>query len=174
MREPFADKNQIYFAKVRGNAIIPRKERENAGYDIYATIEEDFLIIEPYKTKLVPTGIAWACSEDYYMQIEERSSTGTKGIKRSCGVVDSGYRGEIKIAIFNANDVPLVFSEYSEELLRKRHPELGEVIFYSTCKAIAQGVIHRVEEMKVKEISLEALESIPSKRGEGGWGSSGA
>lgn len=171
MREPFVNKNQIYFAKLRGDAIIPRKEPENAGYDIYATLEEDFLIIEPFKTKLVPTGIAWACSEEYYMQIEERSSTGTKGIKRSAGVVDSGYRGEIKIAIFNANDVPLVFSEIGEEELRRRRPDLGEILFYSTSKAIAQGVIHRVEEMLTREISLEALQSIPSKRGEKGWGS---
>ena len=171
MKNPFENKNQIYFAKLRGDAIIPKKERENAGYDIYATLEDDCLIIEPYKTKLVPTGIAWACSEEFYMQIEERSSTGTKGIKRSAGVVDSGYRGEIKIAIFNANDVPLVFSAYGEDEIRRRHPELGEILFYSTAKAIAQGVIHRVEEMQSKEISLEALQSIPSKRGDQGWGS---
>lgn len=169
--DPFANNNQIYFAKLRGDAIIPKKEKENAGYDIYAALEEDFLIIEPYKTKLVPTGIAWACSEDYYMQIEERSSTGTKGIKKSSGVIDSGYRGEIKIAVFNANDVPLVFSEYGEEELRRKHPELGEILFYSTAKAIAQGVIHKVEDMLAKEVSLEYLQSIPSKRGDKGWGS---
>lgn len=171
MQEPFANKNQIYFAKLRGDAIIPKKERENAGYDIYATLEDDYLIIPPFKTMLVPTGIAWACSEEYYMQIEERSSTGTKGIKRSAGVVDSGYRGEIKIAVFNANDIPLVFSDIGEEELRKHHPELGEILFYSTSKAIAQGVIHKVEEMQAREISLEALQSIPSKRGDKGWGS---
>ena len=171
MREPFADKNQIYFAKFRGDAIIPKKEPENAGYDIYATFDDDYLIIEPFHTALVPTGIAWACSEEYYMQIEERSSTGTKGIKRSAGVVDSGYRGEIKIAIFNANDVPLVFSDIGEEELRKRCPHLDKILFYSTSKAIAQGVIHKVEDMKAREISLEALQSIPSKRGDKGWGS---
>ena len=141
MKEPFENKKQIYFAKMRGDAIIPRKEPENAGFDFYAALEEDFLIIEPFKTILVPTGIAWAASEDYYLQIEERSSTGTKGIKRSAGVIDSGYRGEIKIAVFNANDVPLVFSEIGEEDLRKRRPDLGEILFYSTSKAIAQGVV---------------------------------
>ena len=171
MKEPFENKNQIYFAKVRGNAIIPTREPENAGYDFYATFDEDFILIDPYKTKLVPTGIAWASSEEYYLQIEERSSTGTKGIKRSAGVIDSGYRGEIKIAIFNANNIPLVLSEYSEEDLRKLHPELGEIFYYSTSKAIAQGVVHKVEDMQVREISLEALQSIPSKRGDKGWGS---
>ena len=171
MKQPFENKNQIYFAKLRGDAVIPRKERENAGFDIYATFDEDFILVDPYKTKLIPTGIAWACSEEFYMQIEERSSTGTKGIKKSSGVIDSGYRGEIKISIFNANDIPLLFSAFGEDDLRRKYPNLGEFIFYSTSKAIAQGVIHRVEEMQVREISLQALQSIPSKRGENGWGS---
>ncbi len=59
----FENPNTIYFAKLRGEALIPYKERENAGYDIYACLEDDVLIIPPYKNGLVPTGIAWACSE---------------------------------------------------------------------------------------------------------------
>lgn len=169
--EYFKNANTIYFAKIRGDALLPRKERENAGYDIYACLEDDVLIIPPYKTALVPTGIAWACSEEFYMQIEERSSTGTKGIKKSAGVVDSGYRGEIKIAIFNANEVPIIFSNIGENDVRRKYPDLDKFIFYSTSKAIAQGVIHRVEEMQTKEISLKALQEIPSKRGDKGWGS---
>ncbi len=167
----FQNPNVIYFAKLRGEALIPRKERENAGYDIYACLTDDVLVVPPYKNTLVPTGIAWACSEQFYMQIEERSSTGVKGIKRNAGVIDSGYRGEIKIAIFNANDIPLVFSDIGEEDVRRKYPDLDKFIFYSTSKAIAQGVIHRVEEMAVKEISLQALQGIPSIRGEGAWGS---
>lgn len=167
----FVNPNTIYFAKLRGDALIPRKERENAGYDLYACLEEDFLIIPPYKTVLVPTGIAWACSEEFYMQIEERSSTGTKGIKKSSGVIDSGYRGEIKVPIFNANEIPLVFSNVGEEDVRRKYPHLDKFLFYSTSKAIAQGVIHRVEEMFTKEISLKALQDIPSSRGDKGWGS---
>lgn len=169
--EYFKNANTIYFAKIRGDALLPSKERENAGYDIYACLEDDVLIIPPYKTALVPTGIAWACSEEFYMQIEERSSTGTKGIKKSAGVVDSGYRGEIKIAIFNANEVPIIFSNIGEDDVRRKYPDLDKFIFYSTSKAIAQGVIHRVEEMQTKEISLKALQEIPSKRGDKGWGS---
>ncbi len=105
------------------------------------------------------------------MQIEERSSTGVKGIKRNAGVIDSGYRGEIKIAIFNANDIPLIFSDIGENDVRRKYPDLDKFIFYSTSKAIAQGVIHRVEDMSVKEISLKALQEIPSVRGEGAFGS---
>ena len=167
----FEKPNTIYFAKLRGDALIPSKERENAGYDIYACLEDDVLIIPPYKTVLVPTGIAWACSEEFYMQIEERSSTGTKGIKKSSGVIDSGYRGEIKVPIFNANDIPVVFATIGEDDVRRKYPDLDKFIFYSTSKAIAQGVIHRVEDMITKEISLKALQEIPSKRGDKGWGS---
>lgn len=167
----FENPNTLYFAKIRGDALIPRKERENAGYDIYACLEDDFLIVPPYKTALVPTGIAFACSAEYYLQLEERSSTGVKGVKRSAGVIDSGYRGEIKVAIFNANDVPIVFSPVGEDDVRRKYPDLDKFIFYSTSKAIAQGVVHRVEEMFVKEISLKALQEIPSKRGENGFGS---
>ncbi len=167
----FENSNTLYFAKIRGDALIPRKERENAGYDIYACLEDDVLIVPPYKTALVPTGIAFACSEEYYLQLEERSSTGAKGIKRSAGVIDSGYRGEIKVAIFNANDIPIVFATVGEDDVRRKYPDLEKFIFYSTSKAIAQGVVHRVEDMQVKEISLKALQEIPSKRGENGFGS---
>lgn len=168
----FENPQTIYFAKLRGDALIPSKERENAGYDFYACLEDDVLIIAPYKTGLVPTGIAWASSEEYYMQLEERSSTGVKGLKRSAGVIDSGFRGEIKVAIFNANEIPVVFSNIGEDDVRRKYPDLDKFIFYSTSKAIAQGVIHRVEDMITKEISLKALQEIPSKRGENGWGSS--
>ena len=45
-------------------------------------------------------------------------------------------------------------------------------LIYSTKKAIAQGIIHRVENMKVNEISYKELLKIPSSRGDNGWGSS--
>ncbi len=173
----FKEENMIYFAKTRPDALIPTKEEENAGYDLFAAFDEDYIIVRPFKTSLIPTGIAWACSPKFYMQIEERSSTGTKGIKKSSGVVDSGYRGEIKVAIFNANDKPLVFSPYQESYVKEKimanekDIDVNDIIFYTTSKAIAQGIIHRVEEMKTKEISLQALKQIPSKRGEKGWGS---
>ena len=104
------------------------------------------------------------------MQIEERSSTGIKGIKKSAGIIDSGYRGEIKVAIFNANNKPIIFSPYSENEVKKMII-LDDFIYYSTSKAIAQGIIHRVEKLNSKEIEYDKLLQIPSKRGENGWGS---
>ena len=61
--------NDLVFAKVRPDAIIPTKDTENAGYDIYANFEEDYLIIPPHETVLVPTGIASAMTDNYYLQV---------------------------------------------------------------------------------------------------------
>lgn len=167
------DKN-LYWAKVKENAIIPTKEDENAGYDLYACFDEDYILIEPNETKLIPTGIAWACSENFYLQIEERSSTGSKGIKKSAGVIDSGYRGEIKIAITNSRSNSLVFSNIDEEKLKEKYPSLQNAgIVYLTKKAIAQGIVHRVEKMNEQELSYDELSLISSNRGDKGWGSSG-
>ena len=91
--------NNIKFAKVRENAIIPTKRDEDAGFDLYVCFDEDYIMINPLETKLIPTGIAVAIPTDYYFQIEERGSTGSRGIKKSAGVIDSGYRNEIFVAI---------------------------------------------------------------------------
>ena len=76
----------IKFAKVRPNAIIPSKRDEDMGFDIYACFDEDYIVINPHETKLIPTGIASACTSDYGFLVFERGSTGSKGIARRCGV----------------------------------------------------------------------------------------
>ncbi len=165
----FENSRKVYFAKMKADAILPSKKDEDAGYDFYACFEEPFIMLEPLETKLIPTGLAWACSPEFYLQIEERSSTGIKGIKRSAGIIDSGYRGEIKIAITNANDFPVVFTNISEEELLGKVPE--NALIYNTKKAIAQGIIHRVEKMEITELPLNELLSISSERSDKGFGS---
>lgn len=194
--------NELVFAKVKPNAIIPTKEDENAGYDIYACFEEDFMVIPSHETRLVPTGIASAMTSKWYLQVEERGSTGSKGIKKSAGVIDSGYRNEIFIALTNANGKDLVISKLTkEELIEKygKKDEFGDVvidygdayhmvylvdtdesshynlaaIIYPYSKAIAQLIVHEVPKMEVNEISYEELLAIPSTRGVGALGSSG-
>ena len=172
MKDYFKDIKNIYFAKRNEKAIIPSKKDEDAGYDFYACFDEDYIEIAPFETKLVPTGLSWACSPEFYLQIEERSSTGVKGIKRSAGIVDSGYRGEIKVAITNVNNKTLIFSNIEESQLRTKYNIFNDILFYSTQKAIAQGIIHRVENMNVQTIPLEELLSISSDRGDKGFGSS--
>ena len=165
--------DKIYFAKVNPKAIIPSKERENAGYDFYACFDEDFIVIESHETKAVPTGIAWASDPKYYLQIEERSSTGIKGIKKSAGVIDSGYRGEIMIAITNSTKQTLIISKIDAEKL-STYPQFHEenLLVYPYTKAIAQGVVHEVIDLEVEEIPYTELAQIKSNRGTGAFGSS--
>ena len=102
---------KIYFAKIREDAIIPTREEYNAGLDIYPCFDEDYMIINPGETKLVPTGIASAIPINYYIQIHERGSSGSKGIKYSAGVIDSSYRGEWFLATTNANTKPILITK---------------------------------------------------------------
>lgn len=159
--------NALLFAKVREDAIIPSKSDENAGYDIYANFEGTWKIIYPGETSLIPTGIACAMTENYYMQIQERGSTGSIGMKYSAGVIDSGYRGEIFVAITNCSDKIIVISKQVDKV-----EQLPDEIHYPYTKAIAQGIIHKVHKMDVKEISYDELKNISSKRGDGKLGSS--
>ena len=113
-------KNEILWAKIKPNAIIPTKRDEDAGYDIYPCFDEEFMIIKPNETVLVPTGIASAISEGFYIQIQERGSSGSKGIKYSAGVIDSSYRGEIFVALTNTNSVEVIISKLTlDELATK-------------------------------------------------------
>lgn len=168
--------NKIYFAKIREDAIIPSREEYNAGVDIYPCFEEDYMIIEPGETKLVPTGIASAIPLNYYIQIHERGSSGSKGIKYSAGVIDSSYRGEWFLATTNANKKPLLITKIDIESLNEPIKSIikNGYIIYHYEKALFQGVVHCVHnEIERCEISYEDILKIPSKRGEGKLGSSG-
>lgn len=166
--------NKLYWAKVKPNAIIPTKDKENAGYDIYPCFDDDYMTIRPNHTKLIQTGIACAIRDSYYLQVQERGSTGSIGMKYSAGVIDSGYRGEIFIAITNTNEVPIVITREADKDMVEIETILSETnaILYPYEKAIAQLVVHRVPNMDECEISYEELRTIPSKRGDGILGSS--
>ena len=178
----------INFAKVRPDAIMPNKRKEDAGYDLYANVDADVIIIEPHTTTLVPTGIASAFSSDYVLKLWERGSTGTKGMGQRSGVIDSGYRGEIKAPITNHNDKPIMICKfnkdnipevvkvfYSEEnIVEKFSDELpiNSCVFYPYTKAITQGTLIYTGDSVVEEISYDELKAIPSERGTGLLGSS--
>jgi dUTP pyrophosphatase len=172
--------NQLYFAKIKPNAIIPSKDIENGGYDIYACFEEDYIDIPSHTTKMIPTGISSACSEDYVIILKERGSTGTKGIAQRCGVIDSGYRGEWFIPLTNTTDNTITISKKGKQHIvgafvnKNGNPaRMIANIQYPYEKAICQALIIPVPKMNVKEISYEQLQSIPSKRGVNKLGSSG-
>ncbi|MBR6293535.1 MAG: dUTP pyrophosphatase [Lachnospiraceae bacterium] len=158
---------EVKFARLREGAIIPSKRDEDAGYDIYACIKEP-VVIKPLDSVMIPTGIASVIPEGYYMQIEERGSTGSKGIKRSCGVMDTGFRGEWFVVITNCSDRLVVIApEGYEDMFREMR-----VTMYPAKKAIAQAVLHEVIPSKVTEITPEELALYPSERGSGSLGSS--
>lgn len=165
----------LYFAKTRENARIPERERGNAGMDIYVCFDEDYMIMQPNETVLFPTGIASAFDEGYYIQIQERGSSGSKGIKYSAGVIDSSYRGEWFLAAHNSSGKPVIIlkdtveiSEEAMEIIKKGF------IVYPYEKALFQAIVHKVHnELETQEISFGELSEIKSERGSGKLGSSG-
>lgn len=85
------------------NAKVPfRANATDAGADI-CSIEN--LVIQPLERKAVPTGIILEIPEGYYGRIAPRSGLAYKnGIDVLAGVVDSSYRGEIKVILFNTDN----------------------------------------------------------------------
>lgn len=170
--------NDLAFAKIKPEAVIPTKEEENAGRDVYACFDEDYMIIPPFSTKLVPTGIASAFSSKYEIRLRDRGSNGSKGIHVNAGTIDSGYRGEWFVAWCNTNNKPVILSKLPIEELEKRFfsdqdEDTYDYIFYPAKKAIAQAEVHEVPVMNQFEIDYESLLKIESKRGTGSLGSSG-
>ena len=163
---------KIFFSRLRPDAILPSKRSEDAGYDVYACFDGDYMKAEPHQTIIVPTGIASACGADYFFRIAERGSTGTKGIGQRCGVIDSGYRGEWFIAMTNLNSVPLYFikPERLEALKESLEPN---AIFYPTGKAICQALVLPVPRTEAEELSYDELCKMESARSAGKLGSSG-
>ena len=160
----------IKFAKVRPSAKIPTKRDEDAGWDIYADFIEDWIEIPPHSNKLIPTGIASAFDSDWAVVFRERGSTGVKNLKISAGILDSGFRNEWFVCLYNGNDKPICIAKYLDG---EQSPENKDAILYPYSKAIAQALIVPVPKVNVEEISYEELQQIPSERGMGQIGSSG-
>lgn len=95
----------INVQKLHPNAIIPKRMTSGAcGFDLCACIEADMTLL-PNETALIPTGLAFdMLDENIGGFIFARSGLSVKhGIRlaNSVGVIDSDYRGEIKVALFN-------------------------------------------------------------------------
>lgn len=164
----------VKFAKVRPTAIIPTKREEDAGYDIYANFEEDYILIPPHETVMIPTGIASACDTDFCLILKERGSTGTKGMAQRCGIIDSGYRSEWFVPITNTTNQNIYIIKNDKEKVRGELESIGLCgIFYPYEKAICQALVVPVPTVDVEEYTYEELKAIPSSRGTGALGSSG-
>lgn len=138
--------------KLREGAVIPQRATSgSAGMDLYACIEEPISIF-PNQLVTIPTGIAIALPDSGCAAlIYARSGLGVKhgiALSNGVGVIDSDYRGEIKVGLCNLGSEPYTVSP-------------GE--------RIAQMVVTPVLALPVEE--ADSLDE--TGRGEGGFGSTG-
>ena len=141
---------KIAVKKLDERAVLPTYGSEfSAGADLYAVADGD-ITFQPNDTKFVRTGLAMEIPEGYVGLVFARSGLATKqGLApaNKVGVIDSDYRGEIKVAIHNHSN-------------QERVIEKGE--------RIAQLVI-----VPYLACEFEEGELSSSERGEGGFGSTG-
>ena len=162
----------------------PTKNEEDMGFDVKAHFEEYEMVFKPHETKLVPTGLYAAVPTLWGLLAREKGSTGAIGMKCGAGVVDSGYRGEIFIAITNENDCELIITKNPDVKKAMRVPKLNrvifdwddkpvqeEVIYYPYKKGICQLLVKFNPKVNTTVVSIEELKAIPSIRGEGKLGS---
>ncbi|MEK6958354.1 MAG: dUTP diphosphatase [archaeon] len=140
---------RVKVKKVSPGAIIPKLEHAgDAGFDLYSNEE---MILKPMERKLVATGISIAIEKGFEAQVRPKSGLAINHgitIPNSPGTIDAGYRGEIKVIMLNLGE-----KEYKVEKGKK----------------IAQLVFSRIEEPEI----IEVKELDETKRGKGGFGSTG-
>lgn len=144
----------VYIKKLTENAQIPtRGSDQAAGYDLYADLgDEKEITIAPGTTKFIGTGLAFALPHGTFLGIYPRSGLACKkGLRpANCvGVVDSDYRGEVKVAIHNDSE------DYQTIVNGER---------------IAQGILQTYLCMDF----IEKEELPETNRGIGGFGSTGS
>lgn len=106
-------KQTVKLKRLTPDAIIPTYGTEfAAGADLYSSIKED-IIINPKETKFINTGIALEIPDGLVGLIYARSGLACKkGVApaNKVGVIDSDYRGEIIVALYNHSENPLTIS----------------------------------------------------------------
>ena len=142
---------KVLIKKLNSNVELPIYKTSGAsGMDLMAFIE-DPIKIAPNNSYLVPTGLSMAFSEDYEVQIRPRSGLAAKKgitVLNTPGTIDSDYRGEIKIILFNHGKEDFIINNKDR---------------------VAQMVLTPVIKME-----LEEVDNLPDTlRGEGGFGSTG-
>ena len=121
----------------------------SAGYDLRAAVGSD-VVIEPGRVALVPTGMRLAIPAGFEAQVRPRSGLALKeqvGVLNSPGTIDSDYRGEVQVILFNFAPVPYVVTRGAR---------------------IAQMVFARVHRPVLEVRDLDA-----TTRGAGGFGHTG-
>lgn len=133
-----------------------RAYRTDAGLDLKAV---DEYLLEPDKPVLIDTGVAVQIAPGFVGLVFSRSGHGIRGISlaNSVGVIDSDYRGNIKVA--------LVY----------RPPSMSEFKWITINKGekIAQLVVAPIILPKVEVVNMSEEEWFDTARGAGGFGSTG-
>ena len=142
---------KVFIKKLNSSAQLPSYKTSGAsGMDLMACIEKT-INLEPGKSCLVPTGLSVAFPKEYEIQIRPRSGLAAKNnisVLNTPGTIDSDYRGELKIILFNHSKVNFTINNNDR---------------------VAQMILTPIIKME-----LEESNKLPdSKRGEGGFGSTG-
>jgi dUTP pyrophosphatase len=122
----------------------------SAGMDIRAAVKDE-VILKSGKTILVPTNFSVEIPEGFEIQVRPRSGMAiihSIGILNSPGTIDSDYRGEIKIILFNFG---------AEDFIIKRGDRIAQLIISKVYRA----VLNEIDELNTTE------------RGSGGFGHTG-
>ena len=142
---------KVLIRKLSPEVQLPSYKTSGAsGMDLMALITSS-MTIKPKTSCLIPTGLSMAFPEDYEVQIRPRSGLAAKNnisVLNTPGTIDSDYRGEIKVIIYNHGNEDFVVNN------RDR---------------IAQMVLTPVIKMELQE----ANELPKTIRGKGGFGSTG-
>ena len=152
---------------------IPEKRESDAGYDIYAFFEEDYIIVAPKQSRIINTGLYSALPENYFLEFKERSSTAKYNMGIRAGVIEGTYRGELLVCISNHNNVPLAIAKDTITEKEIKQQVAPTTIIYPYEKAIVQGILRKIEPAQFRTIPLEELKKMTTIRGDGGFGSTG-
>jgi|TARA_B110001452_G_scaffold188750_1_gene159051 dUTP pyrophosphatase len=142
---------KVLVKKLNPDVELPTYKTSGAsGMDLMAFINKP-IKLAPNSSCLVSTGLSVAFSEDYELQIRPRSGLAAKDqitILNTPGTVDSDYRGEIKIILFNHG---------SKEFIVNNKDRVAQMVLAPVVK-----------------IKLEETDNLPKTiRGKGGFGSTG-
>lgn len=160
--------DKFYFSKLYKDVKTPSKRVEDGCYDLYAYFEEEYLTIPAFTIKLIPTGFATSFNSKYRIALRERGSNTKSGLNVRAGQIDSGFRGQYFVAVYNGNNVPVHLTKAVDEVVK-----LDEGIYVPYGKAICQFAIEEVPQIEWEEMPYEELKLIPSERGMGMIGDSG-
>tara|TARA_B100001996_G_scaffold221699_1_gene170454 strand:+ start:483 stop:920 length:438 start_codon:yes stop_codon:yes gene_type:complete len=142
---------KVLIKKLNSKVRLPKyKTAGSSGMDLMAFIENS-INIKPQESALIPTGISIAIPEDTEIQIRPRSGLAAKSsisVLNTPGTIDSDYRGEIKIILFNHS---------KEEFVINNNDRVAQMILMPIVKA-----------------EFEEVDDLPKTlRGSGGFGSTG-